>query len=156
MSPLHSPSATPTAPDRNAKLNELDPRFRNLGLELRNGLALFQPTSASRTAGRQRYFHDFIDLIGEGPTIAAPILLSCFASGFLRMTFGFLPREGGRLSLRGSKSLFQQPPQTFVFFLQYFNFFLEPRELFCGMLFCHTDKITTSRMQTTTFLRKSV
>ena len=76
MSPLHSPSATPAAPHRNAKLNALHPRFRNLGLELRNGLALFQSPAASRTAGRQRYFHNFINGVGEGPTIAAPILLS--------------------------------------------------------------------------------
>src|SRR5258708_33172370 len=102
MSPLHAPSATPTAPDRNAKFNTLHPRFRNLGLELRNGRALFQPASASRTAGRQRYFDNFINRVGKGPTIAAPIRLSCFASGFLGLGFGFLPREGSRLSLRGS------------------------------------------------------
>src|SRR6266480_3860060 len=102
MPALYPPSATSTAPHRNAKLNTLHPWFRNLGLELRNGLALFQPPAASRTAGRQRYFHNFINGVGEGPTIAAPILLSCFASGFLGMGFGFLPREGSRLSLRGS------------------------------------------------------
>jgi hypothetical protein len=76
MSPLHSPSATPAASDRNAKLNVLHPRFRNLGLELRNGLALFQSASTSRTAGRQRYFDNFINDVGKGPAIAAPILLS--------------------------------------------------------------------------------
>ena len=102
MSPLHSSSATPAAPDRNAKLNALHPRFRNLGLELRNGLALFQTPSASRTAGRQRYFDNFINRVGEGPAITAPILLSCFASWFLGLGFGFLSREGGRLSLCGS------------------------------------------------------
>src|SRR5260370_12259849 len=102
MSPLHSSSATLAASDRNAKLNALHPRFRNLRLELRNGLALFQPASASRTTGRQRYFHNFIDFIGEGPTIAAPLLLSCFAARCLGMGFGFLPREGGRLSLPSS------------------------------------------------------
>ena len=30
----------------------------------------------------------------------------------------------------------------------------EPRELFCGTLFCHIDKVIASRMQTTTFLKK--
>src|SRR6266851_1589027 len=102
MSPLHSSSAAPAASDRNAELNALHPRFRNLGLELINGLALFQLASASRTAGRQRYFDNFINRVGKGPAIAAPILLSCFASGFLGLGFGFLPREGSRLSLRGS------------------------------------------------------
>jgi len=102
MSPLHPSSATPAAPDRNAKLNVLHPRFRNLALELRNGLALFQPTSAPRTACWQRYFDNFINGAGKGPAIAATILLSRFASGFLRLSFGFLPREGSRLSLRGS------------------------------------------------------
>ena len=100
--PLHSPSATPTAPYRNAKLNALNPGFRNLGLELRNGRALFQPASASRTAGRQRYVDNFINRVRKGPAIAAPILLSRFASGFLGLGFGFLPLEGSRLSLRGS------------------------------------------------------
>src|SRR5258706_13462555 len=73
MSPLHSPSATPAAPHRNAKLNALHPRLRNLGLELRNGLALFQPASASRTAGRQRYFDNFINRGGKGPAVRRPI-----------------------------------------------------------------------------------
>src|SRR6266446_1518651 len=102
MSPLHSPLATPAAPHGNAKLNALHPRLRNLGLELRNGLALFQPASASWTAGRQRYFDNFINGVGKGPTIAATILLSCFASWSLGLALGFLPREGSRLSLRGS------------------------------------------------------
>src|SRR5260370_20890007 len=72
MSPLHSPSATPAAPHGNAKLNALHPRLRNLGLELRNGLALFQPASASWTAGRQRYFDNFINRGGKGAAISAP------------------------------------------------------------------------------------
>src|SRR5258705_13279978 len=113
MSPLHSPSATPAAPHRNAKLNALHPRLRNLGLELRNGLALFQPASASRTAGRQRYFDNFINRGGEGPAIAGPILLSHFASGSLGLGFGFFPREGGRLWLRGSVRPFPQQPPPF-------------------------------------------
>src|SRR5258707_2147947 len=99
MSPLHSPSATPAAPHRNAKLNALHPRFRNLGLELRNGLALFQPASASRTAGRQRYFDNFINGVGKGPTIAAAILLSRFASGSFRLGLGVLPPQKGPLLL---------------------------------------------------------
>src|SRR5258705_12482166 len=110
MSPVHSPSATPAAPHRNAKLNAPHPRLRNLGLELRNGLALFQPASASRTAGRQRYFDNFINRGGKGPAIAAPILLFHFSSGSLGLGFGFLPREVSRLSLRGSSRRFPQPP----------------------------------------------
>jgi hypothetical protein len=47
-------------------------------------------------------------------------------------------------------------PQALVLFLQYFNFSLELCDLFCGMLFCHIDKLTASRMRTTIFLRKSV
>src|SRR5260370_13855192 len=110
MSPLHPSSAAPAASDRNAKLNVLHPRFRNLGLELRNGLALFQPTSASRTACRQRYFDDFINSVSKGPTIAAPILLSRFASGFLLLSFGFLPRVDSLLPLLCSEPLFPLPP----------------------------------------------
>ena len=60
-------------------------------MELRNSLALFQPASASRTAGRQRYFDNLINCVRKGPAIAAPILLSHFASGFLGLGFGFLP-----------------------------------------------------------------
>src|SRR5260370_9964683 len=98
MSPVHSSSATPAASDTNAKLNALHPRFRNLGLELRNGLALFQSASASRTAGRQRYFDNFINRGGKGPARAAPILLSSFASGVFWLGFGVLPHEGLPLS----------------------------------------------------------
>jgi hypothetical protein len=90
MSPLHPPSAMPTASHVNAKLNAFHPRFRNLGLKLRYGFALFQPASASGTAVWQRYFHNFIDLIGEGPTTSPPVVFPCFASGLLRLGFGFL------------------------------------------------------------------
>src|SRR5258705_5740261 len=99
MSPLHSPSATPAAPHRNAKLNALHPRLRNLGLELRNGLALFQPASASRTAGRQRYFDNFINRGGKGAAIAAPIMLYHFASRALGLGFRFLPPAMSSISL---------------------------------------------------------
>src|SRR5260370_22560194 len=109
MSPLHSPSATPAAPHGNAKLNALHPRLRNLGLELRNGLALFQPASASWTAGRQRYFDNFINRGGKGPAIAAPLLLSRFSSGVFGLGVWFLPPEGGPLSLCGSLRLFPHP-----------------------------------------------
>jgi hypothetical protein len=106
MPPLHSPSATPAAPDRNAKLNALHPRFRNLGLELRNALALFQPASASRTAGRQRYFDNFINAVGKGPAIAATILLSRFASECLRLALGFCREKGAacRFAARNASS----------------------------------------------------
>src|SRR5258708_11133598 len=110
MSPLHSPSATPAAPHRNAKLNALHPRLRNLGLELRNGLALFQPASASRTAGRQRYFDNFINRGGNGPATAAPTLLSPFSSRSLGLGLGVLPRERIPSSLRGSHR--PSPPLT--------------------------------------------
>src|SRR5258708_14458982 len=111
-----------------------------------NRLASFEPASASRTAGRSRSLDNFINGCGEGPAIAAPVLLSCFASGFLGLGFGFVPRERGRLSLRGSYRLLQQLPQSFDLFLQYFILSLEPRYLFCGMLFCHIDKLTASQM----------
>src|SRR5258707_10257192 len=135
MSPLHSPSATPAAPHRNAKLNALHPRLRNLGLELRNGLALFQPASASRTAGRQRYFDNFINRGGKGPGITAPILLSHFASGSLGVGFGFLPREGSRLSLRRPGRPLPQTAPAFVLFLSYFHFSFDPFDFFCVFLF---------------------
>src|SRR5260370_22700435 len=120
MSPVHSSSATPAASDTNAKLNALHPRFRNLGLELRNGLALFQSASASRTAGRQRYFDNFINRGGKGTAIRAPLMLSCFASGVLRLGFWVLPPEDSRLSRRGSSGPFPQPPPTFAALLQSF------------------------------------
>src|SRR5260370_27651264 len=99
MSPLHSPSATPAAPHGNAKLNALHPRLRNLGLELRNGLALFQPASASWTAGRQRYFDNFINRGGKGAAIAGPLLLFRVSSGVLWLGFLCFSRERIPLSL---------------------------------------------------------
>src|SRR5260370_36948750 len=121
MSPVHSSSATPAASDTNAKLNALHPRFRNLGLELRNGLALFQSASASRTAGRQRYFDNFINRGGKGAGRAGPLLLSCFAAGVLGVGVGFLRREGGRLWLRGSYRPFPQRPQSCLSLLSIFQ-----------------------------------
>jgi hypothetical protein len=90
MPPLHPPSATSTAPDVNAKLNALHPRLGNLGLKLRYGFALFQPASASGTAVWQRHFHNFIDLLGDRPTTSPSVVFPCFASGLLRLGFGFL------------------------------------------------------------------
>src|SRR5258708_24400791 len=122
MSPLHSPSATPAAPHRNAKLNALHPRLRNLGLELRNGLALFQPASASRTAGRQRYFDNFINRGGKGPAVAAPILLFHFAAGAFGLGFGVLPRERSPLSLPGSQRPLPTPPPLVALPFHSFHF----------------------------------
>jgi hypothetical protein len=56
-----------------AKCEVLHPWFRNLGLELGDGLARFQLPSASRTAIRQGYFHNLVHLFEEGPLILAPL-----------------------------------------------------------------------------------
>src|SRR5258706_11190084 len=108
MSPLHSPSASPATPHRNAKLNALHSRFRNLGLKLRNGLALFQPASASWTAGRQRYFDNFINRGGEGAALAAPLLLFPLASGVLGVGVWVFARQRRRLSSPRAAHLFLQ------------------------------------------------
>ena len=137
MPAVHPPLATPTAPHMNAKLNPLHPRFRNLRLKLGNRLALLEPTSTSRTLGGQRYFHHFIDSLWDRPTTATPILLAAFASWFLGLGFGFVPREGGCLSLTGSQSFFQQPPQPFVLGLQLLILTPELRDLFGNVFLCH-------------------
>src|SRR5258708_28702126 len=124
MSPLHSPSATPAAPHRNAKLNALHPRLRNLGLELRNGLALFQPASASWTAGRQRYFDNFINRGGKGPAVAAPLLLFPFSFRVFGLGFWVFPRRGERLLPLGPCRFLSPPPQPVLFFLLLFHFSL--------------------------------
>src|SRR5260370_8587618 len=122
MSPLHSPSAAPAAPHGNAKLNALHPRLRNLGLELRNGLALFQPASASWTAGRQRYFDNFINRGGKGPGIGAAPLLSPFSSGVFGLGFGVFPRERSPVSLRRAYGPFLQIPHPSPPLPPYFTF----------------------------------
>ena len=121
----------------NAKLDPLDPWLRNLRLKLGNRLALLEPTSTSRTLGGQRYFHHFIDSLWDRPTTATPILLAAFASWFLGLGFGFVPREGGCLSLTGSQSFFQQPPQPFVLGLQLLILTPELRDLFGNVFLCH-------------------
>jgi hypothetical protein len=137
MPALHPPSAAPAAPHVNAKLDPLDPWLRNLRLKLGNRLALLEPTSTSRTLGGQRYFHHFIDSLWNRPTTATPILLAAFASWFLGLGFGFVPREGGCLSLTGSQSFFQQPPQPFVLGLQLLILTPELRDLFGNVFLCH-------------------
>jgi hypothetical protein len=137
MPALHPPSAAPTAPHPNAKLDPLDRWFRNLGLKLGNRLALLQPTSTSRTLGGQGYFHHFVDSLGDRPTTAAPILLAAFASRFLGLGFGFVSREGGRLSLTGSQSFFQQPSQPFVLRFQLLILTPELRDFFGNVFLCH-------------------
>jgi hypothetical protein len=135
----------------NTKLNVLHSWLGNLSLELGDDLAFFQPTSASRTAGRQRYFYNLVDAFGEGPAISAPILFACFASGLLRIGFGSLSRKGRRLSLPGPQRLFQQPPQPFVLSFQRLDLSLELSELFGRTLFRHDNKITASRIRATLF-----
>ena len=154
MSTLHPPSAMPTAPHMDAKFNTFYPWFRNLGLVLRNRLAFLEFASASGTPRGQGHFHNFIDLIRQGPTITSPILPSWFASWFFGSGFGFLPREGGRLPLPGSQRLFQQALQACVFFFQCFDLTFEPRNFFRAILFCHTDKLAGLRMKTTNFASK--
>src|SRR5258706_14882246 len=105
---LHWPSASTARPHRNAKLNALHSRFRNLGLKLRNGLALFQPASASWTAGRQRYFDNFINRGGEGAAITGPIQLFPLPSRVLWCGLGVLPREGRRVALRAQYRFLHQ------------------------------------------------
>ena len=137
MPALHPPSAAPAAPHVNAKLDPLDPWLRNLRLKLGNHLPLLEPTSTSRTLGGQRYFYHFVDSLRDRPTTATPILLAAFASRFLGLGFGFVSREGGRLSLTGSKSFFQQPPQPFVLGLQLLILTPELRHLFGNIFLCH-------------------
>ena len=70
-------------------------------------------------------------------------------------------REGRCLALPGSQCFFQRAPQAFVLCLQRFdspfqclNLSLQPRDLFYAIFFCHTDKLTASRTNATTFLKK--
>jgi hypothetical protein len=51
--------------------------------------------------------------------------------------FGFVSREGGRLSLTGSKSFFQQPSQPFVLGFQPLILTPELRHLFGNIFLCH-------------------
>jgi hypothetical protein len=134
---LHPSSAAPTASHVNAKLDPLHPRLRNLRLKLGNHLPLLEPTSTSRTLGGQRYFYHFVDPLRDRPTTATPILLAAFASRFLGLVFGFVSREGGRLSLTGSKSFFQQPSQPFVLGFQLLILTPELRHLFGNIFLCH-------------------
>jgi hypothetical protein len=113
MPTLHSPSAAPTAPYLNAKLNPLHPGLRNLGLKLGNRLALFQPTTTAWTLRRQRYFYYFVDSLRDWPTTAPPVPRTAFASRSLGMDFGFLSREGSRLAFTRSQSFFQHLSQPF-------------------------------------------
>ena len=151
MPPLHPPPAMSTAAHMNPKFNVLHPRFRNLGLELGHRLAFLELASASGTPRGQRHLDNLIDLIGNGPTIGAPVLLSWFASRFFGSGFGVLPREGGGLSLNRSQRLFQQSLQACVLFLQCFDLTFEPRNILCACLFCHIDTLAGRRMKTTTF-----
>jgi len=137
MPPLHSPLAPPAAPHRNAKLDPLHRRLRNLGLKLGNRLALLQPSSTSRALSGQQYFYHFVDSLGDRPMTAATILRAAFAPRFLGLGFGFVSREGGRLSLTGSQSFFQPSPQPFVLSFQLLILTPELRDLFGNAFLCH-------------------
>ena len=121
MPALHPPSATPTASHLNAKLNALHLWFRNLGLILGYDAPFLHSHSAVRTPPRQGYVDYLIDASRNGPTTLLPVLAVCFASRFLCMRLGTLPREGSRLTLGRSQRFFQQTSQTLVLFLQLFN-----------------------------------
>jgi hypothetical protein len=151
MPPLHPPPAMSAATHMNPKFNALHPRFRNLGLELGYRLAFLELALASGTPPGQRDLDNLIHLIGNDPTIGAPVLLSWFASGLFGSGLRILPRERGGLSLHRSQRLFQQSLQACVLFLQCFDLTFEPRNLFCARLFCHTDTLAGRRMKTTAF-----
>jgi YVTN family beta-propeller protein len=151
MPPLHPPPAMSTAAHMNPKFNALHSRFRNFRLKLRYRLAFLELASASGTPRGQRHLDNLIDLIGNGPTIGVPVLLSWFAPGFFGSGLGVLPRERGGLPLNRSQRLFQQSLQACVLFFQYFNLSFEPRNFLCARLFCHTDTLAGRRMKTTTF-----
>src|SRR5207253_2595176 len=89
MSPLHPPAATPTASHVNAKFNPFHSRFGDFRLILGNDLPLFHSPSAVRTLLRQRHPHSLVGLSGNRPATPPPVLVSWFASGFSRMSFGF-------------------------------------------------------------------
>ena len=137
MPALHPPSAAPAAPNVNTKFNPVNPWLRNLRLKLGNRRALLEPTTTARTLGRQRYFQHFVDSLRDRPTTATSILLAVLASRLLGMGFGFLPREGSRLSLTSSQSFFQQPSRPFVLGSQLLILTLELRDLFGNVFLCH-------------------
>jgi hypothetical protein len=81
-------------------------RFGDFCLILGNDLLFFDSPAAMRTPFRQRHFHPLVDLAGNRPTAVAPVPLSSFASGFLRMSFGLPAGEGGSLAFPGSQRFF--------------------------------------------------
>ena len=149
MPPLHPPPAMSTAAHMNPKFNVLHPRFRNLGLKLGHRLAFLKLASATGTPRGQWHFDNFIDLLGDGPTIGASIPLSWFASGLFGSGLGILPREGSGLSLHGSQRLFQQSLQACVLFLQCFDLTFELPNFLCARHFSHTDTLVGLRVETT-------
>jgi hypothetical protein len=74
--------------------------------------------------------------------------------GFWGWALGFFREKGAACRFAARNTSSNNCPQACDLFLQYFILSLEPRDVFCGMLFCYIDKITASRMQATTFLRK--
>src|SRR5208283_5993583 len=155
MPALDPSPAMPTATHVNPKFNALHPRFWNLGLELGHCLVFLQLASASGTPRGQRDLDNLIHLIGNGPTIGAPVLLSWFAPRFFGSGLGILPRERGGLSLHRSQRLFQQTLQACDLFLQYFILTLELGIFLCARLFCHTDTLVDLRMRATAFTTES-
>ena len=144
MPALHPPPAAPAAPHLNAKLNPLHLWRRNLRLKLGNRLLLLHTTSTSRTPGRQRYFHYFVDLFRDRPTTASTILLAAFPSRFLGLGFGVASREGGRLSFTGSQRFFQHPSQPFILGFQLLILTPELRHLFRNISLYHTPDYSAS------------
>jgi DNA-binding NarL/FixJ family response regulator len=151
MPALHPSTATPAVPHVNAKLDSLHSWLRNLRLKLGNRLALLNPTSTSRTLSRQHHLHHFVDSLRDWPTTVTSIFPTAFASRFLGLGFGVVSREGGRLSLTGSQSVFQQPSQPFVLRLQLLILTPELRHLFGNVVLCHMPRLTAIAVPTTTF-----
>ena len=75
------------------------------------------------------------------------------SAGTLASTYGY-DSCGKQTSSSGSLTMdvIHAGSKSFSFFNTSIS--REPRELFCGTLFCHIDKVIASRMQTTTFLKK--
>ena len=66
----------------------------------------FQPASASRTAGWQRYLDNFINGVGKGLAIAAPIRFPALRPGLWGWALGFCREKGAacRFAARSASS----------------------------------------------------
>jgi hypothetical protein len=77
----------PATAQVNTKLDPLYARLGNLALILGRDSGLLNWTFAMRTLHRQRYLHHLIDLLRNRPSAGPTILLTGFASRFLRVKF---------------------------------------------------------------------